>query len=299
MFHATGRAVAGSAPPGTTGRRAGFPGGEAEVSERPSRPSILRSIRRFGTGPTQAERVTPGGAAGWASGPPLGESASPGRAFQRERGRVAKVSEAGPVRVLVADDMTLVREGFVEILAAAPGFEVVGQAGTGEAAIDLYRRLRPDVLLLDLKMPPGPGGVEVMRAVRAVDGRARVLVLTVYDGDQDIARALAAGAAGYLLKTVGRPEFLAAVQDVARGLSVIPPEVAGRVAAHLTSERLTGREVEVLRQIADGKANKEIAHALGISEGTVKSHVINILDKLDCWGRVEAVAVATRRGYLR
>jgi DNA-binding NarL/FixJ family response regulator len=200
--------------------------------------------------------------------------------------------------VLLADDMTLVREGFAEILAGEAGFEVVGQAGTGEAAVELYRRLRPDVLLLDLKMPPGMGGVEATRAVRATDGRARVLILTIYDGDQDITRALAAGAAGYLLKTVGREEFLAAVRAVARGESVIPPEVAARVAAYLTFSPLTAREVQVLRQVATGKANKEIAHAMGISEGTVKTHVINILEKLDCWGRVEAVAVGTRRGYL-
>lgn len=200
--------------------------------------------------------------------------------------------------MLLADDMTLVREGFAEILAGEAGFEVVGQAGSGEAAVDLYRRLRPDVLLLDLKMPPGMGGVEATRAVRGVDGRARVLILTIYDGDQDITRALAAGAAGYLLKTIDRAEFLAAVRAVARGESVIPPEVAARVAAYLTSVPLTAREVQVLRQVATGKANKEIAYAMGISEGTVKTHVINILEKLDCWGRVEAVAVATRRGYL-
>lgn len=203
-----------------------------------------------------------------------------------------------PIRVLLADDLTLVREGFAEIVAAEPDMEVAGQAWSGEQTVELYRRLRPDVLLLDLKMPPGMGGVEVMEALRAIDAKARVLVLTIYDGDQDIARALKAGAAGYLLKTVGRHEFLNAVRDVARGLRVIPADVAGRLAAHLTSERLTTREVEVLRHVADGKANKEIAHDLGISEGTVKTHVINILDKLDCWTRLEAVSVAARRGYL-
>lgn len=208
------------------------------------------------------------------------------------------MSGNAPIRVLLADDLTLVREGFAEIVAAEPDMEVAGQAGSGPEAIDLYRRLRPDVLLLDLKMPPGMGGVEVIEALRAIDGKARVLVLTVYDGDQHIARAIKAGAAGYLLKSVGRREFLGAVRDVARGLRVIPPDVAGRVAAHLTSERLTAREVQVLRHVAEAKANKEIAHELGISEGTVKTHVINILDKLDCWSRLEAVTVAARRGFL-
>lgn len=208
------------------------------------------------------------------------------------------MSGNAPIRVLLADDLTLVREGFAEIVAAEPDMEVAGQAGTGADAVELYRRLRPDILLLDLKMPPGMGGVEVMGALRAIDGKARVLVLTVYDGDQDIARALKAGAAGYLLKSIGRREFLSAVRDVARGLSVIPPDVAGRLAAHLTSERLTAREVEVLQHVAAGKANKEIAHELGISEGTVKTHVINVLDKLDCWSRLEAVSIAARRGFL-
>lgn len=208
------------------------------------------------------------------------------------------MTEECQIRVLLADDMTLVREGFAEILSDEPDFAVVGQAGTGADAIELYRRLRPDVLLLDLKMPPGVGGVEVMRAVRGIEPRARVLVLTVYDGDVDISRALEAGAAGYLLKSIGRREFVNAVRDVHAGQNVIPPEVASRVAAYLTSKRLTHREVQVLRLIAEGKPNKQIAFDLGVSEGTVKTHVLNILDKLDCWSRGEAVAVARRRGFL-
>lgn len=203
----------------------------------------------------------------------------------------------GQIRVLLADDLTLVREGFREIVSAEADMVVVGEAGDGTSAVELFQRLRPDVLLLDLRMPRLTG-IEVLNAVRSLDTRARVLVLTVCDGDQDISRALEAGASGYLIKDVGRAEFLAAIRDVHRGILVIPPSVAGRLAAHLTSERLTSREIQVLRLIAKGNANKEIAHELGIREGTVKTHVLNILDKLDCWSRVEAVVTATRRGYL-
>jgi DNA-binding NarL/FixJ family response regulator len=207
------------------------------------------------------------------------------------------VSDQEPIRVLIADDLTLVREGFVEIVRAEPGMSVVGEVGDGLAAVEFYRRLRPDVLLLDLRMP-GLNGIEVLETIRAFDPRARVIILTVSECDYDIYCCLQAGASGYLLKGMERAVLISAIHEVYRGALVIPNQVASRMATHLTSKHLTNREVQVLRLIGDGKANKEIAFDLGIGEGTVKTHVANILGKLDCWSRLEAVSIAYRRGLL-
>lgn len=207
------------------------------------------------------------------------------------------MSDQEPIRVLIADDLTLVREGFAEIVRAEPGMSVVGEVGDGLAAVESYRRLRPDVLLLDLRMP-GLNGIEVLETIRAFDPRARVIVLTVSECDYDIFCCLQAGASGYLMKGMERTEFLSAIGEVYQGKRVLSNQVASRVAAHLTTKRLTNREVEVLQLIRDGKANKEIAYDLRIGEGTVKTHVVNILEKLGCASRVEAVQVAYRRGYL-
>lgn len=206
-------------------------------------------------------------------------------------------SDQGKIRVLLVDDMAVVRQGFAELVRAEPDLLLVGEATDGNEAVELYHRLRPDVVVLDLKMPR-KNGFESLEAIRKIDPKARVLILTIREGDQDITQSLSLGASGYLHKSVSRDEFVSAIRNVSRGILVIPPYIAGRVAEHLTSKSLTSREVQVLRLIGEGKANKEIAHELRITEGTVKSHVLKILHKLDCWSRVEAVTIAYRRGYL-
>lgn len=202
------------------------------------------------------------------------------------------------IRVLLADAHTLAREGYAALVGMQPDMVVVGQAADGEEAVDLFRRLRPDVLLLDMRMPK-LDGVAVLMAVRAAEPKARVLVLTTSDGDQDITRALRAGAKGYLLTNTPRDEFLDAVRAVYAGGKVVPPGVAVKVAQYVMSQTLTPREVDVLELLTSGKPNKQIAFDLGVSEGTVKTHVNSILQKLGCGSRTEAVAVAVRRGFLR
>ena len=201
------------------------------------------------------------------------------------------------ISVLIADDHTLVRAGVTALMGTEQDIWVVGETGDGEEAVRLYRKLSPNVLVLELRLP-GLGGLEVIREVLAIDRRAKMLVLTSLDGDHDITRALRAGAKGYLSKGIPPQAFLNAVRAVHAGRSVVPPEIAIRVAEHLTSEPLTPRELEVLRRVADGKANKVIAYELEVSEGTAKTHVGNILQKLRCGSRAEAVAVAVRRGFL-
>jgi two-component system NarL family response regulator len=208
------------------------------------------------------------------------------------------VAEAPHIRVLLADDHTVVREGFAAILGYQPGMEVAGQAADGHAAVELYRKLRPDVLLVDLRMP-GLGGVEVLAAIRAEDPGVRAIVLTTFDGDEDIFRALEAGARGYLLKDCSTGELLEAIRAVHAGGRRVPPEVAARLVERASAgPALSGREVEVLGLVAAGKTNKEIAAALFISEGTVKTHVNNIHEKLGVRDRTEAVTTALRRGIL-
>ena len=202
------------------------------------------------------------------------------------------------IEVVLADGQGVVRAGLAALLGAEPDIEVLGQAGDGAQAVRLYLKLHPHVLVLDLSLP-GVDGVTVIREVLAADRRARILVLTTCDGDQDISRALKAGARGYLLKDAPSGEVLAAVRAVRAGRIVIPPTVAARLAVHHNSAPLTPRELEVLRQVAAGKANKEIAYELAVSEGTAKTHVAKILQKLRCASQAEAVAVAARRGYLR
>jgi DNA-binding NarL/FixJ family response regulator len=201
------------------------------------------------------------------------------------------------VSVLIADDHTLVRAGVTALMAAEQDIRVVGETGDGQEALRLYQRLSPGVLVLELRLP-GLDGLDVIRAVLDFDRRAKILVLTSLGGDHDITRALRAGAKGYLSKGVLPQAFFSAVRAVHAGRRVVPPEIATRVAEHITLETLTPRELEVLRRVADGKANKVIAYELEVSEGTAKTHVGNILQKLGCGSRAEAVAVAVRRGFL-
>jgi DNA-binding NarL/FixJ family response regulator len=205
--------------------------------------------------------------------------------------------ETSSIRVIVADDHPMIRAGLVSIIDAEPDMEVVGEAAGGREAVELFRALRPDVLVTDLRMPE-IGGVEATRMVLTEFPDARVLVLTTFGGDEDIHRALAAGAMGYLLKDMVRTEVLQAIRTVNRGYRAIPGEVASRVAEHLPRRPLSDRELEVLSLVARGMTNREVARALTRAEETVKIHLKNIYEKLGVRDRTEAVTTAIRRGIL-
>jgi two-component system NarL family response regulator len=206
-------------------------------------------------------------------------------------------AEHNPIRVLVADDHSLLRDGIVALLAGESGIEVVGQAANGEEALAGFMRLRPDVTLMDLQMPLMDGHA-AMLAMRALDLRARVLVLTTYKGDARIARALGAGACGYLLKCALRLNLADAVRRVHAGHRYIPDEVAAEMANYFGSDKLSGRELDVLRLVADGNSNREVGACLAIKEETVKAHVSAVLSKLGARDRTHATTIALRRGIL-
>lgn len=201
------------------------------------------------------------------------------------------------IRLLVVDDHPVLREGVASMLEDRADMVVVGEARDGAEAIARFRELRPDVTLMDLQMP-GMGGVEAIVAIRAEFPDARILVLTTYAGDVQAVRALKAGATGYLLKSSLRTELLDAVHNVHRGRRHVHGDVAAEIALHVVDDNLSERETAVLRLVAVGKANKEIAHALSLSEETVKAHLKNIFAKLDVADRTHAVTVAARRGII-
>ncbi|GJF23488.1 MULTISPECIES: response regulator transcription factor [Streptomyces] len=206
-----------------------------------------------------------------------------------------------PVRILVCDDHVVVRAGLLALLDSAPGIEVVGEAGTGEEALALAARLAPDVVLMDLQLGEGIDGVETTRRLTATGGPSpHVLVLTTYDTDADITRAIEAGATGYLLKAERPEELFAAIHAAARGRTALSGPVASRVMANMRSPRpsLTGRERDILAQLATGLGNREIARALFISEATVKTHLRRIYDKLGVDTRAGAVSVAKEQRLL-
>ncbi|WP_257305973.1 response regulator [Geothrix campi] len=205
---------------------------------------------------------------------------------------------SAPIRLLIVDDHPVVRDGLVAILhQAEPDLEVVGEAGDGKEAVTAWRTLRPTVTIMDLQLP-GQTGVEAITAIRREDPDARVLVLTTFDGDADIQRALEAGARGYLLKNMRRGTLIEAVRAVAAGQRYLPPATAARLVEGMESERLTARELDVLRLLAQGQRNREIADELGLAEPTVKIHVNNLLRKLQVKDRTEATMVALRRGII-
>ncbi|MDX3099857.1 response regulator [Nonomuraea angiospora] len=205
----------------------------------------------------------------------------------------------GPIRLLIADDHPIVRDGIRGMFAGDPDFEVLGEAGDGAQAVELARALNPDVILMDLRMPR-LDGVAAIKELARLGVAARVLVLTTYDTDRDVLPAVEAGATGYLLKDTGRDELVRAVRTAARGEAVLSPSVATRLLGQVRApaDPLSARELEVLQLIADGATNREVATRLFISEATVKSHVLHIYTKLGVNDRAAAVAVAFRRGLL-
>jgi len=208
------------------------------------------------------------------------------------------VSGAGAVRIVVVDDHPVVREGLRAMLAAEPDIEVVGEAGSGEDAVRLAAEQRPDVVLMDLRMPGTDGVAATARIVAA--GPARVLVVTTYDTDADILRAVEAGATGYLLKDTPRHELAEAVRAAARGETVLAPPVAAKLVTRVRTPAadLTPREVDVLSQVARGWSNAEIGRELYISEATVKTHLLRTFEKLGVSDRTAAVTAAIARGIL-
>jgi DNA-binding NarL/FixJ family response regulator len=201
------------------------------------------------------------------------------------------------IRILVADDHYVVRMGLVALVETEPDLQVVGEAADGVQAIEQYKKLLPDLTLMDLRMPRTDGIVATQK-IREQFPAARILMLTTYDGDEDIHKALSAGASGYLLKNSTRASLIPALRAVAAGQRWIPQEVASRLAARKLFEELTPRELEVLQQLAKGRANKEIADVLNISEYTVKGYLKNILGKLHVADRTEAVTAALQCGII-
>jgi two-component system NarL family response regulator len=204
--------------------------------------------------------------------------------------------DQGPViRVLVVDDHTVVRDGLSVIIDQEAGLKVVAQAANGRQAVELWQEHRPDITLMDLQMPL-LNGVSAISEIRTIQPEARIIVLTTFDGDEDIYRALRAGAKSYLLKDVRRDELFHCIREVHAGKYFLPPEVAAKLAGRQPSVAMTARELEVLRLLSEGKSNKAVAAALSIAEVTVKSHVRAVFSKLNVLSRTEAIAVANRTG---
>jgi two-component system NarL family response regulator len=205
---------------------------------------------------------------------------------------------AAPARVLLVDDHALLRTGVANIINQEPDLRVIAEAGDGVEALAAYDAHRPDVMLLDLRMPRMEG-VEVVRRIREKDPSARVIVLTTYDTDDEISQALKAGAKAYVLKDIAAEALVGCIRQVLAGKTYLAPAAAAKLAEGVTRVQLTPRELATLKLLADGKANKEIASALDISERTVKSHLAHLFEKLGATSRTEAVKIATRRGLVR
>ena len=222
----------------------------------------------------------------------------PPASAQARSGDGGESPSADKIRLLIADDHVTVLAGLVSIIGMQRDMVVVAEAANGCQAVDLWRKHRPDVTLLDLRMPK-LDGVGVIDEIRKEDTSARVIILTTYDTDNEIYRAIKAGAKGYLLKDAKREELLECVRKVSRGETCIPQALVEKLAAGMSSETLTGRELGVLTLLARGKSNKEIGANLFISETTVKGHLRNIFTKLNVLSRTEAITVASRRGLVQ
>ena len=206
-------------------------------------------------------------------------------------------AETKTIRILTVDDHALLRAGIASLVEFEPDIELVAQASTGREAIEQFRRHRPDITLMDVQMPD-ISGIEAIIAIRSEFPDARIIVLTTYSGDVQVVRALKAGARGYLLKGNVHADLLETIRAVHAGRKRIPPEVAAELAMQTTEDQLTARELEILKLIANGNANKEIAAQLSIREDTVKSHVGNILEKLQANDRTHAVTIGLKRGII-
>ena len=208
------------------------------------------------------------------------------------------MSDPARIRILTVDDHPLMREGIATLIRSQADMLLVAQAGDGRGAIERFREHQPDVTLMDIRLPDR-SGIDTMIAIRSEFPEARILMLTTFEGDVEIQRALQAGARGYMLKSMPPGELLAGIRDVHAGRKRIPPEVAAQLAEHLGEEALTARELEVLQQVAGGHRNRDIAGRLFITEETVKVHVKHIMEKLGAKDRTEAVAIALRRGIIQ
>ena len=208
------------------------------------------------------------------------------------------MNEQRRIRVFSVDDHPLLREGIAAIINNQPDMQVIGQAANGKDAVQEFKKHQPDVTLMDLRLPD-MSGIDAMIAIRAEFPEARIILLTTFEGDVEIKRALEAGARGYLLKSMPPKELVEVIRQVHAGKKRIPPQLAAQLAEHMSDEALTTREVEVLRQIAGGNRNRDIAERLFISEETVKVHIKHIMEKLGASDRTQAVAIGIRRGIIQ
>jgi DNA-binding NarL/FixJ family response regulator len=211
---------------------------------------------------------------------------------------VVTMKTDGSIRILLVDDHPVVRAGLASMLSTIPGLTVCGAASSGEEALQLLDLERPDVLLLDLRMP-GMTGIELLRAIRSTPFPPKTLVLTSYESDEEIYRAIEAGAQGYLLKSTPQAEIVTAIQAVHSGRHHIPPRIAARLAERMVRSALTQRELEILEMVVRGLTNKQIGNALRISENTARNHINSIIRKLDVSGRTEAATAAIQQGLVR
>lgn len=207
------------------------------------------------------------------------------------------MNDQDKIRVLSIDDHPLVREGVAALINDQRDMRIVGQGSTGGEAIKLFREVQPDITLMDVRLPD-MSGIDAMITIRSEFPEARVIIVTSSEGDVEMQRALESGARGYMLKSMPPQELLEAIRKVDAGKKAIPPEIATQLANHMSDESLTGREVEILQQVAEGNRNRDIAERLFISEGTVKVHIKHIMEKLGASDRTQAITIAVRRGII-